>query len=87
MNIKKIREFLGWCTIINAGFLAFTVIAFLAFHDMIYEIHNLFFSVSVETYDAILFLTIAFLKSLVIVFNFVPYLVLRIMYNDEGIKK
>ncbi len=79
MDIKKIRKILGWCAIINYGLLILAVILTLFIHDWIYELNQLFFSVSVETYDAILLITLAFWEVLIWVFNIVPYIVLRIV--------
>ncbi len=79
MDIKKIRKILGWCAIINYGLLILAVILTLFIHDWMYELNQLFFSVSVETYDAVLLIILALWEVLIWVFNIVPYIVLRIV--------
>jgi len=79
MDIKKIRKILGWCAIINYGLLILAVILVLFVHDWIYELNQLFFTISVETYDAVLLITLAIWEVLIWVFNIIPYIVLRIV--------
>jgi uncharacterized protein DUF6868 len=79
MSIKKYREILGWCTVINFGLFFLTVLMFLLAGDRMFEFHNQWFRLSAETYNSIWFLTISIWKTLVIVFNLIPYIVLRIV--------
>ena len=79
MDIKKIRKIAGWCAVINYALLFFVVILFLVAHDWMYEFNQLFFAVSVETYNSILLMTLALWEILIWVFSIVPYIVLRIV--------
>ena len=79
MDIKKIRKIAGWCAVINYGLLVLVVILFLIAHDWMYEFNQLFFAVSVETYNSILLMTLALWELFIWVFNIVPYIVLRIV--------
>jgi hypothetical protein len=83
MNIRKIQEFLGWCTVINFIFLILAGLTFFLAHDWMYQFHQAFLNVSVETYDSLWFITLAFFKILVIVFNLIPYCVLRFISNKN----
>lgn len=77
MKAGKIQQILGWCTIINFVFLGFTTLMLILVHDWVYSIHGSMFNLSIETYDALLFGYLALWKVLIIVFVFIPYLVLR----------
>ena len=81
MNIKKIRKILGWCAIINFGLLMFSSLVFLLAHDLIYEFYQTLIPISLETYIAIMLISMLFYKALIFVFNIIPYFVLRIVDN------
>ena len=79
MSIDTLREFLGWCSIINFSILMWWF-AFIALaHDWVYRLHTRWFSLSVERFDAIHYAGMAFYKLLWFVFNMVPYLALLII--------
>jgi hypothetical protein len=79
MGIDTLREFLGWCSIINFSILMWWF-AFIALaHDWVYRLHTRWFSLSVERFDAIHYAGMAFYKLLWLVFNIVPYLALLII--------
>lgn len=84
MTIKNLQTTLGWCSIINFVLLFISVAFFMFAHDWVYNIHSKFFNISVETYDALWFLTVAFWKIVVIIFNVVPYFVLRSISKNKG---
>jgi len=79
MTIEVVREFLAWCTLINIGLLLYWFLWLLFAHDWVYRLHGRWFNLSVERFDAINYTIIAFFKIIVIVFNLVPYLALRII--------
>ncbi|NQU10653.1 hypothetical protein HQ590_07685 [bacterium] len=76
MTIELIREFLGWCLLINLAFLLYWFLMFTLAHDWIHRMHSKWFRLSVEQFDAIHYQGIAFYKIAVVVFNLVPYLAL-----------
>ena len=79
MTVAVVRDFLGWCTLINMGLLVWWFLWLYLAHDWIYGLHGRWFKLSVERFDAINYIAIAFFKIIVIVFNLVPYLALRII--------
>ena len=87
MGIAKYREILGWRTIVNYGLLGLAVLMFLFAHDWMYAFHSGWFGVSAEAYDALWFITIALWKVVILVFNLVPYIVLRIVDKNGGIQE
>lgn len=82
MDAKKIRKILGWCAVLNYGLLFFVVAVGYLAHDLAYEFSLLFFSVSVETYDALVIGTLAFWEVLIWFVCIIPYVVLWIVYRD-----
>ena len=79
MNIDVVREFLMWCTIINAGLLILTSLLFLAASDLIYSAHSKWFPLSREAFTVAIYGFIGFYKILIIVFNIVPFVAVSIV--------
>ncbi len=78
MDIPTIREFLGWCAILNMGLLLWWF-AFIAFaHDWVYRVHSRWYKVSVEQFDAIHYAGMTYFKIAIFVLNVVPYFALLI---------
>ena len=79
MDLNKLRTFLGWCCVLNFGLL-FVMSLFLLFGiESIYNIQANFLYVERESYNEMWFLTIGVWKIMVLVFNLIPYIALRIM--------
>ena len=79
MTLDILRGVLGWCAVINIGMLLLWFL-FLAFaHDWIYRMHSKWFKIPAETFNAIHYTGIVFLKIVIFVFNIIPYFALRIM--------
>lgn len=79
MTLESIRSVLAWCTLINWGLLLWWFLFLTLAHDWTYRIHSRWFKISVEKFDAIHYAGITFFKLLVLMFNLVPYLALRIV--------
>jgi hypothetical protein len=79
MSVELVRDVLGWSTVINFGLLILWFLFFILAHDWFYKFHARWFKLSVETFDAIHYASMAFFKLCIFVFNLVPYLVLRIV--------
>ena len=80
MDVEAVRSLLGWCTLINWivlivwwGYFAFA-------GDWMYRLHGKWFELSRQTFDATHYAGMAFFKILIVVFNLVPYLVLRLFF-------
>ncbi len=79
MTIEIIRDVLGWCTLINMGFLLFWVLWLKVAHDFVYRVHSKWFRLSEEKFDTIHYSGMLFFKICIFIFNLVPYLALRIV--------
>ena len=78
MTVETIREVLGWCSAMNFGVLFVWFLGIILARDWIFRIHSKWFALSKEQFDTIHYAGMAFFKMSIIVFNFVPYLALRI---------
>jgi len=78
ITIENLRILLGWCTLINAGMFAVWSLAFVFAHDLIFKIHTRWFKISEERFDEIHYSMMGYYKLAVMLFNLVPYLVLRL---------
>lgn len=79
MTLITIRSMLAWCTVINMGLLIWWFLIFFFAHDWVYRFHSKWYQITQERFDAIHYAGIAFFKILILMFNLVPYLALRII--------
>ncbi len=79
MTLEIIRSALAWCTVINWVLLLWWILFFTLAHDWVYRFHSKWYNISVDKFDAIHYGGIAFFKILILMFNLVPYLALRIV--------
>ncbi len=78
-SIDTLREFLGWCTVINMGLVIVTSVFLGAMRGMITGILSKMFGLSEDDLLRSYFGYVAQYKIAVIVFNFVPYIALVFM--------
>ena len=79
MSPEMLRDVLAWCSLINLIFLALWFLGYAALRDWMHGLHAKWFRLSDETFDAIHYAGMALFKMMWLVFNVVPYLVLRAM--------
>ena len=79
MNIEILSKFLFWCAVVNYVILIIWFVVFVFARERIYKIHGKWYPISSEQFNAINYAGIAFYKILVLVFNLVPYIALRII--------
>jgi hypothetical protein len=79
MTIEQIRDVLAWCSVINIGLLLWWFLLFALAHDFVYRLHEKWFKLTVERFDAIHYAGMAFFKIGIFLLNIVPYLALRIV--------
>jgi len=79
MTIEYLREFLGWCTLVNFSVMLIWFTAFIFAHDWIYKLHKRWFNLAEEKFDAIHYSGMAIYKMSIYLFNFIPFLVLWFM--------
>ena len=78
MSIGEIAILLGWCTVVNFGLLALTVIMLTLFRKPVQSLHTKMSGLSVDELNKLYFQYMGQFKILWIVFNLTPYLVIRI---------
>lgn len=82
MKTRKIRRFLGICTLLNYAILIIWFAVFTLSYDWVYRVHTSWFPMSKENYDVANYLAMAVYKILVLVLNVIPYIALSIMGSD-----
>ncbi len=79
MTLELVRDFLGWCGVLNIGGLLFWWLFFVFGHDLMYRMHGRWFKLSVEKFDAVHYQGMLFFKAGIFLFVIFPYLALRIV--------
>jgi hypothetical protein len=79
MNIEILSNFLFWCAVVNYSILIVWFAAFSLARERIYAIHGKWYPISSEQFNAVNYAGAAVYKILVLVFNLVPYIALRII--------
>jgi len=78
-TIETMREFLGWCSVINVGLLIFSAIFVTLLSGPISRIHAKMFNLDESDLSSAYFQYLAQYKIAIIVFSIVPYFALTIM--------
>lgn len=79
MNIELLKSFFMWCTIINFGILLLWVVMIRFYTELFYQLQSYWFPMSKEKLIASNYIMYGFFKLAVLVFNFVPYVVLLVL--------
>ena len=79
MDLQVITNFFLWCTVINGVLFSFWMIMFVLFPDTVYRTQSRWFAISREHFDTIIYAFFGLFKILFLIFNVVPYVVLRII--------
>ena len=79
MSTNEIANFFGWCTIFNAGLLTLTTLVLIFGRKWIAAKHARWFGLSAEDLSMAYFRYLATYKLMIIVFNLVPYIALRMV--------
>ena len=78
MTVEMIRDILGLCAAINYAVLIVWFMVFSLGHDWLFRIHGKWFTLSVETFDAMHYGLMGLFKICILLFSLVPYLALLI---------
>ena len=81
MELDTIMHFMGWSLLINIGFFLIASFMLMFFRGMPLKMHSKLFGVDEEFLKQSYFTYIGNYKLLIIVFNLVPYMVLRLVLN------
>jgi hypothetical protein len=88
MTIEVVRRTLLWCTVINYGILLVWFLVFILAHDWIYNLHGIWFRLSVEQFDMLHYAGMSVYKIGIIMLNLVPYIALHIVKpRNSGLAK
>ena len=79
MDIQTLTTFFMWCTILNIGLLLFASLILVFAGDFVYRIHSKWFPMSREMFNVVTYSFLGLFKSVVLIFNVVPYVALLIM--------
>ena len=79
MDIRTLREFFKWCTVINVALFILSAIMIMTATDFIYDVHGQLFHIPREAFDAVLYSFLGFYKIVILVFNLVPFVALLIV--------
>ena len=79
MTMEQLTTLFGWCSVINIGLLILSSVTILAMRGPIVKMHSKMFSLSEEDLSRAYFQYLAQFKIVVLVFNLVPYIALKII--------
>ena len=79
MDIETLTKFFMWCTIINGAMLILSSVMSMAASDWVYRMHSKWFSISRDAFNVAIYSFMGFYKTVIIVFNVVPYVALLIV--------
>ena len=79
MDIQTLTRFFMWGTIINGTLLVFWTLISLISPNLLYRSQKMFFSISQETFNIVIYSLLGLFKLLFLVFNLVPFLALLII--------
>ncbi len=79
MDIQSLTAFFKWCSIINIAVLALAILFFIAAPDFVNGILGYMFHLPRETLDVVHYAFLGLYKVVILVFNLVPYVALRII--------
>ena len=81
MTLETVRDFLGWCTVLNFVFLFIAGLS-IGINDWSSRLQSKLFRLTVEEARAFNYKILGIYKVLIVVFNLVPYLALRVIVNQ-----
>lgn len=79
MSMESLLSLFGWMTVINFGLLIFSTIILIGFKKQVLQIHGTLTGLDDATLMKAYLYFLAFYKVLIITFNLVPYLALRLL--------
>ena len=78
-SVETLREFLGWCSVINIGVLLLSSTMVVLMRGWLVNIHARMTGMNEEELPVLYFQILGNYKMLIILLNIVPYIALRIM--------
>ncbi len=84
MDIKLIKKFFIWCTIINVALLLLSTAICISSPELFYNTHGKWFAIPNETINVILYSWLGLYELLIYIFNVVPLITLLIIGGKES---
>ncbi len=78
-SLETLTSFLGWCTVLNLGMLAFTSILVMVMRDRMTKTHATMFGVSEADLPRVYFQYMAQYQLATFVLNLAPYVALKLI--------
>ena len=78
-SLESLAAFFGWCTVLNYGLLIFMSLLIMGMRGSMIRLHSRVFGVSEADLPRCYFQVLAHYQSLILVFNLVPYVALKLM--------
>ena len=79
ITMTVLREFLGWCTVMNFIFLYMWFFIIIFARDWLFNLHRRWFNLTIEQLNALHYSGMAIFKLGILLLNFTPYLALVIL--------
>ncbi len=79
VTIEALREFFGWCSVINIGVLIFSSISVIPFRGFLSRIHTRMFNLEERDLSRAYIQYLGQYKIAIFIFNIVPYFALVLM--------
>lgn len=79
MDLNTFITLFGWMTIINFGLLIFSTLLLFIFKDTICRLHQQISGLEASTLKPAYFYFLASYKLLILIFNLVPYIALKLL--------
>ena len=79
MTLESLTSFLGWCTLINSFLLVLTTVMLFIARDWVSGVHSRMFGLDKTELSLAYFKYLAYFKIVVLVFNFTPYVSLKLI--------
>ena len=84
ISYQKLTAFFGWSSVINIAILCVTFFLLVAIRGVVLPIHSNIFGINAEDLAQIYFQWIGDYKTLIIIFNLVPYVSLKIIGSQAS---
>lgn len=79
MTMEILKSFFFWCSVINLVLFIFSFLAIIFLRKFIVKTQGMWYKIEEDRLYSILYNTMIIYKILIIVFNIVPYIALRII--------
>ena len=79
MSIDALREYLGWCIVINYGVLIVWFVLFAGARDWVHRLHEHWFRLTREQFDTVRYAGMGLFKLGIFRFDLAPYVALLVV--------